>query len=414
MTNKIIISVSFLILLVVSSCTPINQTIQQTIKPPESWPTTNKNESDFKLYFEQNANQLDLIEGIWTISETTHWVNVVYGTRGKEENAGQYRIAILKEENTDDRFNAYILESRRKEWSIGRLKANYRKTAYSSAYEQIWYMGDYSEKVTNVFVENKGMIRETRSWANYPINYERETILLKIYPLLNSNTTSKVSSEVKSTSSGFLISEKGLVITNYHAVENSNTIEVLFPNFKKSYFATIKIKDAKNDIAILELKDFSYSSNFNEPIPFLISDANKTKIGEEVFTLGFPLGDILGTNSRLSTGRINSQYGVQDDPRLFQISNPLQPGNSGGPLFNEKGDLIGIVVSSLNAKYFYDNIGVIPQNVNFAIKSTYLQNLISMIPEGDEILTRKNLVKQNKMEEQIEQLNPFIIQIKVY
>lgn len=410
MKQNIILTALFFISFFISSCVPI----QQTIKPPESWPSTNKNEIDCRLYFEQNANQLDLIEGIWTMSETTSWVNVISGIRGKEENASQYRIAILKDEKSDDTFNAYVLESRRKEWANGRLKAKYRKTAYSSAYEQIWFNQYYSEKVTNIVIENKGMIRETTSWADYPINYERETIILKVYPLLSSNTTTKVTNEAKSTSSGFLISEKGLVITNYHAVENSNTIEVLFPNFKKNYFATIKIKDAKNDIVILELKDFSYSPNFNEPIPFLLSDANKTKIGEEVFTLGFPLGDILGSNSRLSTGRINSQYGLQDDPRLFQISNPLQPGNSGGPLFNEKGELIGVVVSSLNAKYFYENTGVIPQNVNFAIKSTYLQNLISMIPEGDEILKRKNLVKQTKMEEQIEQLNPFVVQIKVY
>lgn len=409
MTQKVIISVSFLILLV-SSCTPI----QETIKPPESWTTTNKNENDFKLYFEQNANQLDLIEGIWTMSETTSWVNVISGIRGKEENASQYRIAIVKDEKTGDTFNAYILESRIKEWTKGRLKAKYRKTAYSSVYEQIWYMQDYSEKVTNIIVENKGIIRETRSWADYPINYEREIFLLKVYPLISSTPNVNVSNEAKSTSSGFLISENGLIVTNYHAVENSNTIEILFPNFKKNYFATIKIKDAKNDIVILELKDFTYSNIFNEPIPFILTDANKTKIGEEVFTLGFPLGDILGTNSRLSTGRINSQYGLQDDPRLFQISNPLQPGNSGGPLFNGKGELIGVVVSSLNAKYFYDNIGIIPQNVNFAIKSTYLLNLLSMIPEGDEILKRKNLVKQTKMEEQIEQLNPFVVQIKVY
>jgi S1-C subfamily serine protease len=410
MKQNITMIALILISFFISSCVPI----QQTIKPPENWLTTNKTEKDFKAYFDQNVSQLDLIEGIWTMSETTSWVNVISGIKGKEENASQYRIAIVKDENTDDSFSAFVLESRVGEWGKGRLKAKYRRTAYSSAYEQIWYMQDYSEKVTNIVVENKGMIRETRSSADYPINYERETILLKVYPLLNSNSTTNVSNEAKSTSSGFLISEKGLIVTNYHAVENSNSIEILFPNFKKNYFATIKIKDAKNDIAILELKDFSYSNIFTEPIPFLLSNANKTKIGEEVFTLGFPLGDILGTNSRLSTGRINSQYGLQDDPRLFQISNPLQPGNSGGPLFNDKGELIGVVVSSLNAKYFYDNIGIIPQNVNFAIKSTYLQNLISMIPEGDEILNRKNLVTQSKMEDQIEQLNSFVVQIKVY
>ena len=93
----------------------------------------------------------------------------------------------------------------------------------------------------------------------------------------------------------------------------------------------------------------------------------------------------MGDNSRFSSGRINSLYGIQDDPRLLQISNPLQPGNSGGPLFSSKGELIGVVVSSLSAKYFfYDNAGIIPQNVNFAIKISYLRNIFSMLPEGQQ------------------------------
>lgn len=214
--------------------------------------------------------------------------------------------------------------------------------------------------------------------------------------------------------SGVLIYDTGIIITNYHVVEDATKIEVVFPENGFTKTASIRLKDSKNDIAILILNDFSYENSFKHSIPFVVADANTIKIGEEVFTLGFPLGDILGTKSRLSNGRINSLYGLQDDPRLFQISNPLQPGNSGGPLFNNKGQLIGLVVSGLNAKYFYENVGIIPQNVNFAIKSTYIQNLISMMPEGDEILKRKNLVKQTKMEVQIEQLKPFVVQIKVY
>ena len=258
MKSKFILSTLFLFLLI-SSCT---STQKKTIKPPESWPTTNKEESESKVYYEQNAKQLDLIEGIWTCSETISWVNVISGIRGKNENGSKYRIAILKDKNNDEKFNAYILESRQKEWTKGRLKAKYRKTAYSTAYEQIWYTGNYSELVSNVVIVNKGMIKDNLSFADYPINYESESILLKVYPLLNSTPT-KISNEAKSSSSGFLISEKGLVITNYHAVENSNSIEILFPNFKKKYFATIRLKDAKNDIAILELKDFSYSTNFS-------------------------------------------------------------------------------------------------------------------------------------------------------
>ena len=92
----------------------------------------------------------------------------------------------------------------------------------------------------------------------------------------------------------------------------------------------------------------------------------------------------------------------------------MQPGNSGGPLFNIKGELVGIVVSGLNAKYFYDNIGIIPQNVNFAVKVSYLNNLIGMIPEDEEISRRKSSISNLSLENQVELLNPFIVQIKVY
>lgn len=211
-----------------------------------------------------------------------------------------------------------------------------------------------------------------------------------------------------------MISPTGLIVTNYHVVEDANRLEVVFANKNITKVASVRIKDTKNDIAILEVKDFSFVDISSQPIPFTFADVNSVKVGQEVFTLGFPLGDIMGTKSRLSTGRINSQFGVQDDPRLFQISNPLQPGNSGGPLFNGRGDLVGIVVSGLNAKYFYENTGIIPQNVNFAVKASYLQNLVSMTPEGDDVVKRKNCVKAGPMESQIEQLNPFIVQIRKY
>lgn len=412
-TNKqqTVISLSFVLLF--NSCVPVTQTLTKPIySPPTQWETVNKKEIDYRNYYDNNL--LDPIEGIWTYSEKTSWANILSGLRGNEENAGIYRIAVIKDENSDDSYKGYILESRRSEWSPGRMKVKFRKTGYEMAYEQHWYMGNYSLLVRNVMVEGNGVIRYTKSFAKYPINYEQERVLLKVYPTISGKSKTNLATDVKATASGFLISEDGLVITSYHVVESANKIEIAFPSKNLTKQASLKIKDINNDLAILEINDFQYSEISDEKIPYPLADINSVKVGQEVFTLGFPLGSIMGSKSRLSTGRINSIYGIQEDPRLFQIGNPLQPGNSGGPLFNMKGELVGVVVSGLNAKFFYDNLGIIPQNVNFAVKISYLENLLGMMPESDEIINRKSKISNLSMEDQVEKLDPFIVQIKIY
>jgi len=76
--------------------------------------------------------------------------------------------------------------------------------------------------------------------------------------------------------------------------------------------------------------------------------------------------------------------------------------------------LVGIVVSGLNAEYFYENLGIIPQNVNFAVKVSYLESLIGMLPDEENISNRENLLIGKKMEEQIELLNSYIVQVRSY
>ena len=135
------------------------------------------------------------------------------------------------------------------------------------------------------------------------------------------------------------------------------------------------------------------------------------QVGQEVFTLGFPLESVLGKSVKLSVGVISSIYGIRDDPRLFQVSTPIQPGNSGGPLLNDNGELIGIVFASLNAHYFYEQENIIPQNVNFAVKSSYLRNIVSMLPEGEIILSRESKLVGYNLQDQVEALTPFIVKV---
>lgn len=203
-----------------------------------------------------------------------------------------------------------------------------------------------------------------------------KNVLSSIYSMHqnNDNITEKENpkTEQKSSGSGVLISKNGYIVTIYHVIENAKKIEVIFPEKSITKNSVLEYKDQKNDLVILKLQNFSYQEISDKDIPFSFVKIKDVKVGQDVYTLGFPLGDFMGSKSRLSTGVIQSLYGIQDDPRLYQINNPLQPGNSGGALFNKKGELVGICVSSLNAKYFYENVGIIPQNVNFAIKISYL------------------------------------------
>ena len=109
-----------------------------------------------------------------------------------------------------------------------------------------------------------------------------------------------------------------------------------------------------------------------EPLP--LGDPRKVKLGQAVSTVGFPMPNLMGVSPKAGEGIINSLTGIQDDIRTFQVSIPIQPGNSGGPLLNESGQVIGIISSKLNELYAINYKGTIMQNVNYAVKISYLMN----------------------------------------
>ena len=159
--------------------------------------------------------------------------------------------------------------------------------------------------------------------------------------------------DIEYSGSGFIIHNDGFIVTNYHIIEGMKNIEIYLPSKDAQYKAKIFIKDINNDIALLIIDDSRFTKEISN-ILFGLGSSSDIKVGQEVYTIGFPMGDILGKSAKLSTGVVNSLYGILDDPTLIQISNPIQPGNSGGALFNSNGDVIGIVIASLNAKYFYE------------------------------------------------------------
>ena len=174
---------------------------------------------------------------------------------------------------------------------------------------------------------------------------------------------------------GFLFSSKDYVITNFHVVKGANSILAKFTN-GQTVEAVVVAKDSKNDIAILKLANSPPMS----ATPIKLGDSSQARAGEKIFTIGYPASKILGEKPKYSEGVINAMTGLQDDPAFFQVSVPVQPGNSGGPLFNDRGEVIGITTSSLSLLAI-DAMGAIPQNVNYAIKASFVKNLLSTIPE---------------------------------
>jgi S1-C subfamily serine protease len=161
---------------------------------------------------------------------------------------------------------------------------------------------------------------------------------------------------------GFLISADGLVVTNHHVIDGATTIEV--HRGTVIYPASVVARDAANDVAILKTD--------MKGRPLSLASARASMRGDEVLTLGYPLPDAQGELQKATFGRINATSGYQDDARYLQIDVPIQPGNSGGPLLNRRGEVIGIVSASLTG----GGARVAPQNVNYAMKADYISVLI--------------------------------------
>jgi S1-C subfamily serine protease len=137
------------------------------------------------------------------------------------------------------------------------------------------------------------------------------------------------------------------------------------------------LKDSKNDIAFLKL-------NQSPQLPassLKLGDSSNVRMGDKVFTIGYPAHWVMGKNPKYTEGVVNALSGIKDDPTVFQISAQIQPGNSGGPIFNQSGEVIGIAQASLDPHLATESIGALPQNINYAIKSTYIKKLLPMLPE---------------------------------
>ena len=171
-----------------------------------------------------------------------------------------------------------------------------------------------------------------------------------------SDDQSNVSYKKVGSGSGFLISQDGLILTNHHVIDECKEIKLPYLN----KVASVVLTDERNDLAVLR-------SDIRDLSPVTLADSDSIKQGEDIVIFGYPLDGYLPTAGNITQGLISALSGLANNSSLIQITAPVQPGNSGGPVLNMKGELAGVVVSKADAIKVAQVTGDIPQNINFAV-----------------------------------------------
>jgi S1-C subfamily serine protease len=166
--------------------------------------------------------------------------------------------------------------------------------------------------------------------------------------------------------SGFAVSSDGYMITNNHVIEGCQEVAVY--DGGRAVPVTVITYDLQNDLALLK-------GDFTPKTVFAMSD-EQPELLQDVYVAGYPFGNEISSSIKVTKGIISSLTGIGNNFSNIQIDAALQVGNSGGPILDEWGNVVGVAVSKLDAKYMYDNFGTIPENTNFGIKANVVRSVL--------------------------------------
>jgi S1-C subfamily serine protease len=213
------------------------------------------------------------------------------------------------------------------------------------------------------------------------------------------NLDNKKPAPARYAGTGFLLSANGYVVTSYHVVKESDSVFIENEKFGRLKVSVI-LNDAANDVSVLKIENDSVGL-FGKNVPYAIV-RNEASLGERVFTLGFPREDIV-----FGEGSISAGTGYGQNPNAYQISVPVNPGNSGGPLLNDNGDLVGII----------SGIQTETQGAAFAIKSSAIAEVISnasLDTLSHPLVLPKYAMKTTNRVQQVKRWKDFVFMVRVY
>jgi len=214
---------------------------------------------------------------------------------------------------------------------------------------------------------------------------------------------SSADSNPSATGTGFFITEDGFLVSNEHVIRDATQVRLV----TRAGIVSAKVVrvDTANDLALLKA-DGQFA-----PLPIAASRA--VRLGGTVSTVGFPNIGLQGFAPKLAKGEIASLSGAQDNPRYFQISVPLQPGNSGGALVDDRGNVVGVVSAKLDAAAALAATGTLPENVNYAVKSGFLLIFLESVPEVS-AKVKEPETKDRKFEDVVRSAEQAAVVVLVY
>ncbi len=317
-------------------------------------------------YFDSRLSELDPIEGIYYVTIKNYYQDRdnpnMIGLNGSES----HFFAVVKEPKNSS-FKIWLINS-----MYGSMLHKFEKLGESNQYAVTLKEDDEHSLLTE---EQKKSFSESLMILEDPTHFEYRlerghnsfynffTIFeyIRDYP---STSICEKMQKAEWTGTGFAIAN-GYIATNYHVTSGTKNIRVkgINGNMKESYKGYVVASDKEHDISIIKIVDKKFE-NFGT-IPYNINQ-DVTDVGDDIFVLGYPMTETMGEEIKLTKGIISAKSGYKGADDMYQISAAVQPGNSGSPLFNSDGTIIGIVNATHGDA----------ENVNYAIKISYLNSLI--------------------------------------
>lgn len=359
------------------------QDVQEPVERPER---VERSRRQLVRYFDKAGPRLDSIEGIWTDASDRFTIAFFENTVPAERDF----VGIILSDSSDSLDQGDVYYEVKATARPGRYVATRHDPSGGTTGGVLAIAGKHEM----TFTAKSG---EITSEAEYLRNYPEER-----------KSSGKALGPV-SFGTGFMVS-KGYLVTNYHVIDDAESISAYFPALGKEYEARMVGMDRRNDLALIRLDAADEELSRFGPIPYRLSNISSPREGQPIFTMGFPLGVDTGKTHKVTTGVISSLTGMNGEPGRMQITSPIQPGSSGGPLFDREGRVVGIVVASVNEKKYFEKQGFMPQNMNFAVKGCHLDALLDLLPERP---LEKARIESRPLEELVQDFKPFVAMLEI-